>query len=100
MSKNNIRGLHLNYEEISRVLKEDMKAPIETLANQIAAAVDVGDVPDAPVGVRMVETDRAHANITIMHPAGVAMELKHGTLRRAAASLGLEVTSKKRGKAL
>lgn len=95
-----IPTLHLNFKEIERILKEDMKAPITKLAEQIAGAVDVGNVLDAQVAVRIIETDRAHADITIMHPAGIAMELKHGTLRKAAASLGLEVNNKKRGKSL
>lgn len=91
--------LHLNYMAISRLLKSDeMKKRIEEVANAIAANVDVGSVTDAKVGVQMVETDRAHANISVMHPAGMAMEAKYGTLRRAAASQGLEVTDQKRGK--
>jgi hypothetical protein len=32
--------------------------------------------------------------VTVMHPAGLAMEAKHGTLKKAAAACGLEVKSK------
>lgn len=71
-------------------------APVEALAKQIAANVDVGSVTDAEVGVMMGTTKFGApvALVTIMHPAGLAMEAKHGTLKRAAASVGLEVKSK------
>jgi hypothetical protein len=85
----------LNYLALMHILKVTMYPVVEAKANEIAASVDVGSVTDAKVGVRMVITDRAHANVTIMHPAGIAMEAKHGTLRRAAATAGLEVSAKK-----
>lgn len=84
----------LNYAEIGRILREDMRGPIDALAHQIAARVDVGSVTDAQVVVSSATTDRAKAFVTIAHPAGLAMEAKHGTLRRAAAACGLEVKSR------
>ena len=89
--------VHLNRAEIGRILKDEMREPIKFLAIQIAENVDVGDVKDAVVDVQLVETDRAHANISIKHPAGMAMEAKHGTLRKAAARVGLKVRNQKKG---
>ena len=86
--------LKLDYDAIGRILKEDMRDPIDALGAQIAANVDVGSVTDAEVTVRSVTTDRAKALVTIAHPAGLAMEAKHSPLRKAAASAGLTVTSK------
>ena len=72
-------------------------APVEALARAVAANVDVGSVTEAQVGVLMGTTKFGApvALVTVMHPAGLAMEAKHGTLKRAAASVGLEVKSKK-----
>jgi hypothetical protein len=84
----------LNHAEIERILKEDMRKPIDELAAQIAAKVDVGSVTDAEVVVHSATTDRAKAFVTIAHPAGLAIEAKHGALKKAAAACGLEVTSK------
>lgn len=87
--------LRLNYAEIGRILREVMRGPIDDLAHQIAARVDVGSVTDAQVVVRSsTSKTRARATVTIEHPAGLSMDLKHGTLRKAAASVGLEVRSK------
>ena len=36
-------------------------------------------------------TDRDRATVTIQHPAGLAMQAKHGVLTRAASMAGLEV---------
>ena len=49
---------------------------------------------DLPVTVRVVTTDRAHANVTLAHPAGAAVQAKHGALTKAAAQAGLEVTGR------
>ena len=84
----------LDYAAIGRILREDMRKPIDELAAKIAANVDVGDVTDAEVVVTADTTDRAKAYVTIAHPAGMAMEAKYGTLKRAAAATGLEVVSK------
>ena len=39
-------------------------------------------------------TDRARAVVTISHPAGLAMQARHGVLTKAAASAGLEVKTR------
>ena len=84
--------LHLDYDALWKSIPA---APVEAAAREIAENVDVGDV-DAQVGVMMVTTERGApvALVTILHPAGLAMEAKHGTLKKAAAACGLEVTSK------
>lgn len=87
--------IKINHKAIEEILKVRMRKPIEELANQIAARVDVGSVTDAKVTVKMYETDRAHAVIAIAHPAGIALEAKYGSLRRAAASQGFEVRAPK-----
>lgn len=46
---------------------------------------------DLPVEVEMTTTDRAHAWVTIAHPAGEAVQAKHGALTKAAAQVGLDV---------
>ena len=86
--------IKLNFAAIGKILREDMRKPIDDLARKIASAVDVGSVTEARVSVLSVTTDRAKALVTIMHPAGLAMQAKHGTLTKAAASQGLEVKSK------
>lgn len=99
----------LNYAEVGRILRGDMRGPIDELASKIAESVrslgiKVGDRDggaseyDLPVTVRSYmstyKTGRAAAAVSIAHPAGLAVEAKHGALRKAAASLGLEVKSK------
>lgn len=81
---------------VEEILKVRMRKPVEEAAQRIADRVDVGSVTDAEVSVRMITTDRAHGIVTIAHPAGIAMEAKHGTLRRAAAAEGFEVSEPKR----
>lgn len=49
---------------------------------------------DLPVEVEMTTTDRAHAWVTLAHPAGLAVQAKHGALTKAAAEAGLDVKGK------
>lgn len=66
------------------------------LAREIAADVDVGSVTEAQVVVRPYTTRRgthAHA-VSIQHPAGLALEAKHGSLTKSAALHGLQVRSR------
>jgi len=90
--------IFLDPKAMAQILKVNMRKPVEEAANAIAAQVDVGSVNDAKVTVKMYETDRAHAVVAIAHPAGIAMELKHGTLRKAAASQGFEIHDSKKKK--
>ena len=85
----------LDHAGIAEILKVNMRGPVDAAAAAIAANVDVGSVTEAKVVTRSYTTDRAAAAITIAHPAGLRMELKHGTLRKAASAAGLTVKGKK-----
>lgn len=50
---------------------------------------------DLPVKVEMTTTDRAHAFVSLAHPAGQAVQAKHGSLTKAAAQAGLDVQEKR-----
>jgi len=90
--------IHLDYEELGRILREDCAAPINEIAAKVAAnaAANPDLMDDAPgsVEVTAYTTDRAIAVVRINHPAGDALEAKYGILKRAAAAEGLEVKSK------
>lgn len=87
-------SVRIDSAAIAKILKEDMRGPVDELAARIAAAVDTGSV-DAPVKVTSYTTDRATAVVAIAHPAGMAIQAKHGALTKAAASVGLTVRDKK-----
>lgn len=53
-----------------------------------------GDIPQ-PVKVQSYDTDRARATVWLAHPAGLAVQAKHGTLTKAASAAGLEVKEKR-----
>jgi hypothetical protein len=55
---------------------------------------DVGEI-DLPVETDLHITDRAHGTVTLAHPAGEAVQAKHGALTKAAAQAGLEVKDKR-----
>ncbi len=92
--------LTLNHAGIADVLKSgDVAAQVNALAEQVAANVLaegqlVAHGDEMPVTVTPYTTDRAAASVTITHPAGLAVQAKHGTLTRAAAAAGLEVREK------
>lgn len=68
--------------------------------NARAMGVKVGDKDggprekDMPVEVSMTTTDRAHAFVTIAHPAGQAVQAKWGALTKSAREAGLDVKGK------
>lgn len=67
----------------------DVQALVMEKANAIAANVRASglNTSDGPVAglveVRAYQTDRAAAEVRINHPAGMALEAKHGVLTRA-----------------
>lgn len=78
------------------------KAAAEAIADNVRAQnIRVGDQDggkhedDLPVTVKMVTTDRAHAIVALAHPAGMAVQAKHGALTKAAGQAGLDVRSRK-----
>lgn len=73
-------------------------AAAEKVAGNVQAqGIQVGDhdggpreVP-LPVKVDTDVSDRARASVILAHPAGIAVQAKHGALTRAAAAAGLSV---------
>jgi hypothetical protein len=85
--------IHVDYPAVWKAIPA---GAVEAAAQQIAAQVDVGST-GAEVGVEIVGTSRYGAPValvTVMHPAGKALQAKYGSLTRAAAACGHEVTSK------
>lgn len=83
--------IRLDHKGIAQMLKSQPFAEaVHDLAERVAGNV----VVDADVEVRDYTTDRAASSVTIAHPAGLAIQAKHGVLTKAAASVGLEVRSK------
>lgn len=80
-----------------RVVQEAVEAIAENVRDQ---GIKVGDRDggpaeyDLPVKTSVTTTDRAHGVVTLAHPAGEAVQAKHGALTKAAAAAGLEVKSK------
>lgn len=93
----------LNHAGIAEILKSgEMHSAIEALAENVAQAVreqgiTVGAFKGGsgeialPVTAKVVTTDRAHGIVVIAHPAGTAVQAKHGALTKAASAAGLEV---------
>jgi hypothetical protein len=83
----------------------EMQALIKAKAEEIADSVrglnikvgafkgGSGEI-ELPVNVTERITDRAHATVTIAHPAGLAVQAKHGVLTKAASQAGLRVRGK------
>jgi hypothetical protein len=72
------------------------KAAEEVADNVRSQGIRVQGIPgdvELPVKVSTYETDRARASVTLAHPAGLAVQAKHGALSRAAASAGLDVNA-------
>lgn len=100
-------AIRLDHKGIEAILKgAPMQAAVKAAAEKVAENVrdmhiTVGDHEggkheiDLPVTVTMHTTDRAHANVTLAHPAGEAVQAKHGALTKAAAQAGLSVRARK-----
>jgi len=90
--------LRLDHGGIAAVLKS---GEVGGVIHDAAASVAAGAVAYArngdeiPVEMDYYVTDRVAAGVTLAHPAGLGKEAKYGTLARAAASAGLEVTSRR-----
>ena len=82
-----------------------MMDAVEDAANRIAANVGAqgliatsGATKSAALITAVVSTgvtDRDRATVTIQHPAGLAMQARHGVLTKAASMAGLEVKAAK-----
>lgn len=100
MARNRVR---LDSRGIEAILKSFpmravVKAATEAVADNVRAQnIRVGDRDggpherELPVSTSLVTTDRAHGIVTITHPAGQAVQAKHGALTKAAAQAGLDV---------
>lgn len=84
-------------------MQRAMRLKAEQVAIKLRAmGIRVGDQDggarerDLPVSVDSQVTDRARSTVTITHPAGLAVQAKHGALTKAAAQAGLEVKDKTR----
>lgn len=87
---------------MAAVLKSTaMHRAIQAAAEQVAANVDAQGITvgatggpgeiDLPVRVEMTTTDRAKGRVLLAHPAGAAVQAKHGALTKAAVAAGLDV---------
>jgi hypothetical protein len=86
--------VELDHEGIGEMLKSyPVRQEVMGAARQIAAHVEAS-FPELPVEVHAYTTDRAAASVVIAHPAGLAVQAKHGALTRAASAEGLEVTER------
>lgn len=87
--------IRLDHPGIAEVLNSaEVAAAIAGLAASVAAnARSDGAVArnGVPVEVSTYTTDRSAASVALAHPAGLAIEAKHGSLIRAAGAAGLEV---------
>lgn len=75
-----------------------VQAAAEAVAENVRGQnIGVGDQDggprevELPVTVSVTTTDRAKALVTIAHPAGIAVQAKHGALTKAAGQVGLDV---------
>ena len=96
MARNKVR---LNSRQVEAEMKSQaMRRELDSLADRIAAGVRSQNITVSdgalPVEVREGTTDRARAQVVLAHAAGLAVQAKYGALTRAAAQVGLEVTSR------
>lgn len=94
----------LDHGGIAALLKSGpMQALVQSAAEAIADSVrsqgitvgafkgGAGEIA-LPVTVSTTTTDRAHASVTLAHPAGTAVQAKHGALTKAASAAGVSVS--------
>lgn len=75
--------------ELVQDVAEEIAAAVQSQGLRVGAFAGGGDI--LPVEVSVTTTDRARANVTLAHPAGVAVQAKHGALTRAASAAGVTV---------
>lgn len=92
--------VHINRAALERVVRQRSGPATLRVAREVADAVEkqgievgaeTGDPDEYPLPVQATREPDGEARVTIDHPAGKAVQAKHGVLTRAAASLGLEV---------
>ena len=93
-------NVRLDHAGIEVLLKEQMRGVVVETAERMAEHVKSQGIrvshgeDELPVKVVTHVSDRVRAVVLITHPAALAVEAKHGVLAKAAAAVGLEVTSK------
>ena len=83
------------------LMQRAIQVKTEQIARNVRAlGIKVGDRDggrheyDLPVNAEVTVTDRARGRVTINHPAGEAVQAKHGALTKAASEAGMEVREK------
>lgn len=95
-------NIKLDHGGLAAISKSpEMRKLVTDTANRIAEEVDKQNIEVGafkgsgeialPVSVRSETTDRASATVVLAHPAGIAVQAKHGVLTKAASALGLGV---------
>ncbi len=96
-------NIKLNRAGIAALAKSaEVRGMVDSAAEAVAAnvrslGIGVGDRDGGPreaplpVKTRSFTTDRAAASVILAHPAGIAVQAKHGALTKAASAAGLEV---------
>lgn len=97
------KDVKLDHAGIGGLLKStEMHRAIQEVTEQVAKNVEalgitVGDRDGGsheyalPVKSDVTTTDRAHGQVILAHPAGIAVQAKRGALTKAASQAGLEV---------
>lgn len=89
------KPFRLNKKGVGAILKDHkLAAAVTSVAQGLGAAVRTQVGPDVTVHVDEYTTDRGAAAVVIAHRDGVAMQASDGALTKAAAAVGLTVTSK------
>lgn len=89
------KPFRLNKKGVGAILRsKDLAAKVNAVANDLGAAVRTQVGEDVTVHVDAYTTDRGAAAVVIAHRDGVAMQASDGALTKAAAAVGLTVTSK------
>jgi hypothetical protein len=89
--------VRLDHAGIRQILTGDtVRELITDAAEQVAAAARAQGhtiTSGEPVPVEVVpeaDTDRAGVSVAVQHASGIGMEARHGLLRRAAETIGLD----------
>ena len=87
--------LHLDYDALGKILREDMAKPVHDAAEKIAKQAGTSaHIHGGKVSIKDFTTDRAVTTVMFSQPNAGAIEAKHGLLTKAAASEGFEVKSR------
>ena len=89
-------SVRLNSSGIAAVLKsDDVRELVTGKAGAVAAAANANlgaaGHPEITAEVESYTTDRAAAQVVILHPAAMALQARYGILTRAAGEAGLEL---------